>query len=203
MNVPYLIQHLYDTMSIKSRAVLATSPIRPLNQAFQHTFTCLSQLAASSEEEDKRNAFICSFSEGEIDTVHGILPFIKRLTGLCLQSLHHRFRDWTKPDTAPSLMVGVLTDFARSTSELVAANALLRKPLMIHRRQVKRPVCTRADRMLLVLRARVVRTWKQALLIVQQDDTFTVASSGMRGCIGNTNREQDLPYQRSRQRPCR
>jgi hypothetical protein len=106
------------------KPVLATNPIRPLNQAFKHTFTCLSQLAASSEEEDKRNAFICSFSEGEIDALHGILTFIKRLTGLCLQSLHHRFRDWTKPDTAPSLMVGVLTDFARSKSELVAENAL-------------------------------------------------------------------------------
>ena len=31
--------------------VLATSPIRPLNQAFKSTFTCLSQLADSPEEE--------------------------------------------------------------------------------------------------------------------------------------------------------
>ena len=32
-------------------------------------------------------------------TVHGILTFIKRLTGVCLQSLHHCFVAWTKPDT--------------------------------------------------------------------------------------------------------
>jgi len=56
--------------------------------------------------------------------MHGMLLFIKRLTRLCLQSLHHRFRDWTKPDTAPSLIVGTLTDLARSKSELVAENAL-------------------------------------------------------------------------------
>jgi hypothetical protein len=31
---------------------------------------------------------------------------------------------------------------------------------------VKRPACTKTDRMLLVLLARMVRTWKQALVIV-------------------------------------
>src|SRR5215831_10460445 len=62
-----------------------------------------------------------------------------------------------------------LTDFARSKSELAAENALLRKPLIILRRQVKRPACTKSDRMLLVLLARMVRTWKQALFIVQPE----------------------------------
>jgi hypothetical protein len=42
---------------------------------------------------------------------------------------------------------------ARTTSELVAANALLRKPLLLLNRQVKRPAFTRADRLLLVLLA--------------------------------------------------
>jgi hypothetical protein len=54
--------------------------------------------------------------------VQYIVTFIKRLTHLCLQSLHHRFVDWTKPYT-PSLMVGTVTDQARSKSELVAENA--------------------------------------------------------------------------------
>jgi hypothetical protein len=44
------------------------------------------------------------------------------------------------------------------------------------KRQVKRPVCTKADRILLVLLARVVRAWKQALVIVQEDDLVAVAS---------------------------
>ena len=72
-----------------------------------------------------------------------------------------------------------MTDQARSKSELVAENALLRKPLIILRRHVKRPMCTKADRMLLVLLARAVRAWKQALFIVQEDDTSALASPGI------------------------
>src|SRR5215813_8953389 len=101
-------------------------------------------------------------------TVLGILTCIRRLTGLCLQSLHHRFVAWTKPDTT-LLLLGTLTDLARSKSELVAENTLLRQQLIILRRQVKRPACTKTDRMLLVLLVRMVRTWKQALFIVQPE----------------------------------
>jgi putative transposase len=103
-----------------------------------------------------------------MDTVHGILTFIKCLTSVWLQSLHHCFVAWTKPDTT-SLLLVTLTDLSRSKSELVAENALLRQQVIILRRQVKRPVCTKTDRMLLVLLARIVRTWKQALFIVQPE----------------------------------
>src|SRR6266480_2000988 len=48
-------------------------------------------------------------------------------------------------------------------------NALLRQQLIILKRRVKRPPVTRADRILLVLLAKLVRTWQQALLIVQPD----------------------------------
>jgi len=100
--------------------------------------------------------------------VHRILTFITRLTRLCLRSLHRRYVTWTKPDT-PSLLLLTLIDLSRSKSQLVAENALLRQQLMILRRQVKRPACTKTDRMLLVLLARLVRTWNQALLIVQPE----------------------------------
>jgi putative transposase len=103
-----------------------------------------------------------------MDIVQGILTIITWLTHLCLRSLHHRFVAWTKPDTTP-LLLGTLTDLARSKSELVAENALLRQQLSILRRQVKRPACTRRDRMLLVFLARLVRAWKQALFIVQPE----------------------------------
>ncbi len=66
-------------------------------------------------------------------------------------------------------VLGTVVDLARSKSELVAENALLRQQLIILRRHVKRPACTKTDRMLLVLLARTVRTWKQALPIVQPD----------------------------------
>src|SRR5215469_2851592 len=103
-----------------------------------------------------------------MDTVHRILTFIARLTHFCLQSLHRRFVARTKPDTN-SLLLGTLTDQARSKSELVAENAFLRQQLIILRRQVKRPACTKTDRMLLVLLASMVRTWKQVLVIVQPE----------------------------------
>jgi putative transposase len=103
-----------------------------------------------------------------MDTVQRILTFVTCLTHLCLRSLHYRFVTWTKPDTN-SLLLATLTDLSRSKSELVAENALLRQQLIILRRQVKRPTCTKTDRMLLVLLARIVRTWKQALVIVQPE----------------------------------
>jgi putative transposase len=97
-----------------------------------------------------------------------ILTFIKRLTDVCHEALHHRFVVWTKPGPT-SLMLGTLTDLARNKTELIAENALLRQQLVILRRQVKRPTCTKTDRILLVLLARMVQTWKQALLIVQPE----------------------------------
>jgi transposase InsO family protein len=67
------------------------------------------------------------------------------------------------------LPLATLSDLGRSKSELIAENALLRQQLIILRRQVKRPTFTRTDRMLLVLLARLDRTWQQALVIVQPD----------------------------------
>ena len=49
--------------------------------------------------------------KGVTYTVHGILTFITRLISFCLQSLHHSFVAWTKPDTT-SLLLGTLTDLA-------------------------------------------------------------------------------------------
>src|SRR5258708_11815974 len=51
----------------------------------------------------------------------------------------------------------------------MAENALLRQQLIMLKRQVKRPACTKTDRILLVLLARAVRTWKQALFLVQPE----------------------------------
>jgi putative transposase len=100
--------------------------------------------------------------------VHAILTSLKQLASIGFQALNHCFLDWAKP-ASTSLLLGTVTDLARSTSELVAANALLRQQLILLRRQVKRPACTRTDRMLLVLLARMARTWKQALFIIQPE----------------------------------
>ncbi len=77
-------------------------------------------------------------------------------------------------------MVGTLTDLARSKSELVAENALLRQQLIILRRHTKRPVCDKTDRVVLVFLARIVRTWKQALFIVQPETLLRWHRQGFR-----------------------
>ena len=75
---------------------------------------------------------------------------------------------WIKPPPT-SFLLGTLADLSRSKAELRAENALLRHQLIILRRQVQRPVYRKTDRLLLVLLARMVRTWKQALFLVQPE----------------------------------
>ena len=98
----------------------------------------------------------------------GVLIPLQRLKDGCWHALSSRFARWTKP-LRSSLPLGTLTDLGRSKSELIAENALLRQQLVILKRQVKRPACTKTDRILLVLLARLVRAWQQTLLIVQPD----------------------------------
>jgi len=97
-----------------------------------------------------------------------VLTYLLQLRGFCLEVLHSRFLQWTKP-LSNLLLFETLTDLGRSKSQLIAENALLRQQLIILHRQVKRPTCSKADRTLLVLLARLVRTWEQALFIVQPD----------------------------------
>jgi RNase P subunit RPR2 len=104
-----------------------------------------------------------------------ILSRLKRLVGTSANILHARFVHWTKPLTS-SMPLGTLADLARSKSELLAENALLRQQLIILKRQVKRPACKKTDRILLVLLARAVRAWKQTLFLVQEDNSPALAS---------------------------
>jgi len=152
----------------KNAGVLATCGIRQPELACENFSSCFLLLADSSEEEYNGKHSLAYLHQGRTSIMHRILTFATCWTCLCLRSLHHRFVTWTKPDTT-SLLLAALTDLARSKSKLVAENALLRQQLIILRRQVKRPACTRTDRMLLVLLARFVRTWKQALFIVQPE----------------------------------
>ena len=97
-----------------------------------------------------------------------VLQYIKQLVSFCSHLLQRRFLRWTQP-LPTSLLLGTITDLARGKADLVAGNALLRQQLILLRRQIKRPTYTKSDRILLVLLARVVRTWKQALVIVQSE----------------------------------
>jgi hypothetical protein len=97
-----------------------------------------------------------------------ILSRLKLIVVPYVKELRARFVHWTKPLTS-SLPLGTLVDLGRSKSELIAENAFLRQQLIMLKRQVKRPACTKADRILLVFLARTVRAWKQMLFIIQPD----------------------------------
>lgn len=56
---------------------------------------------------------------------------------------------------------------SRSKADLIAENALLRHQLALLKRQSKRPRLKPADRLSLLLLAKVTQTWRQTLLIVQ------------------------------------
>ena len=70
---------------------------------------------------------------------------------------------WTKPDNH-DLVLNAALDLRRSKSELLLENALLCQQLIVLKRQVKRPALTWRDRVLFVLLARELRSWKQAVL---------------------------------------
>jgi putative transposase len=93
---------------------------------------------------------------------------IKQRVFLSFHALQERLSHWIRPPTT-SLLLGTLADMTRGKAELLAENALLRHQLIILRRQIKRPVYRESDRLLLVLLARMVRTWKQALFLVQPE----------------------------------
>jgi putative transposase len=128
----------------------------------------------------------------------GVFTSLQRLKVCCLHALSSRFTRWTKPHIS-SLPLATLTDLDRSKSELIAENALLRQQLIILRRQVKRPACTKTDRLLLVLLARIVRTWKQTLLIVQPE-TLRRLASGALSLVLETEVQDSFSYAEGRGR---
>lgn len=90
---------------------------------------------------------------------------------------------WRKPigsSLPASILPGAVLDLCRSKQELMVENALLRQQLILLRRQVIRPQITRADRALLVLLAGRLRTWKNALFIVQPDTLLRWHRAGFR-----------------------
>jgi putative transposase len=94
---------------------------------------------------------------------------ISRLSPLFSNLLHavkQRLRNLVKPDNY-ALVANVMTDLTRSREELILENAFLRQQLIILDRQVKRPLARPRERVLLVALASRLRSWKQALLIVQ------------------------------------
>jgi hypothetical protein len=127
--------------------------------------------------------------EGEDQFVPGIFISIKHRICFSFHVIQERFSRWIKPSTT-SLLLATFADMTRGKSALLAENALLRHQLVILRRQIKRPTYRKRDRLLLVLLARMVRTWKQALFIVQQDDASAASIVSSSACSGSLNRRR-------------
>ena len=78
------------------------------------------------------------------------------------QVLERRVKTWTQP--APDHAIkGVVSDLFRSRKDLIAENAFLRQQVIVLSREKKRPPPTNQDRRLLVLLARLLPSWKDAL----------------------------------------
>ncbi len=98
----------------------------------------------------------------------GIVQRVKSVLKRRLHAVGTVISRMTKPVTQ-SPVRATITDLARTKSQLLAENLLLRQQLVVLNRSVKRPRFTAADRGLFVLLASRVETWKDALLIVKPE----------------------------------
>jgi len=104
---------------------------------------------------------------------------LRRRVGAYLGVARRRLLALLKPATG-TLVGGALGDLARTKAELVAENGLLRQQLIVLRHQVRRPALSPADRFRLLLLARLARSWRTALLIVQPDTLLRWHRQGFR-----------------------
>jgi putative transposase len=78
------------------------------------------------------------------------------------------------------LVAGVAGDLVRSRQELMAENTLLRQQLIVASRTVNRPKLQPHERGLLVLLARLVPRWRDALLLVKPETVLRWHRAGFR-----------------------
>ena len=130
---------------------------------------CLREKSGTGRiREDACISYVDTFLCAKENAVFSVLIFLRQRIVLFFHSLHDGMVRWMKPRST-SLLLGTITDLAKGKSELLVENALLRQQLIVLRRQVKRPACGKTDRFLLLLLVRMLRTWKQALFIVQPE----------------------------------
>ena len=109
-----------------------------------------------------------AYFHGGVQSVPCLFISIKQRVCFSFHTNQERFSCWIKPRRT-SLLIETFADTTRGKSQLLDENALLRHQLVILCRHIKRPVYRKRDRMLLVLLARMARTWKQALFLVQPE----------------------------------
>jgi putative transposase len=104
---------------------------------------------------------------------------IRRHAQPALRAVHRRLLAWTGPASGP-LGGSAVGDLTKTQAAPIAENAFLRRQLVTLARPVKRPLPTPADRLRLVLLARLVRGWRTALRIVRPDTPLRWHRQGFR-----------------------
>ena len=107
-----------------------------------------------------------------------IATVVRRRARATLHAARRCLLAWTRPASG-SVAAGTVGDLTRTKAALLAEDAFLRQQLVVLARQVKRPALTPADRLRLVLLARLVRGWRAALLVVQPE---TLLRRHRQGC---------------------
>ncbi len=97
-----------------------------------------------------------------------LVAAVKSAVTRCVRVAGELARRLLKP-VPTNVVAGIVRDAALAKSELVAENAMLRQQLIVVRRTTKRPALRSADRVLMVVLARLNRSWQSALHLVQPD----------------------------------
>ncbi len=77
------------------------------------------------------------------------------------------------------MFAGLVADIARSRTELLMENALLRQQLIVASRKVKRPMFKAHERGFVVLLASLLPQWRNALLLAKPEYGASLAPPGI------------------------
>ncbi len=119
-----------------------------------------------------------------------LLNQMKTIAQHVVTHVQDRLKQWTQP-LKDTLVGGTVSDVVKGKPELIAENALLRQQLIVVKRQIKQPQLKGRDRLLLVLLASKVRTWRQVLLLVKPE----TVRSGIENCFawsGNSTQRSKI-----------
>jgi hypothetical protein len=95
--------------------------------------------------------------------------------------IFHRVRAAARETTRPlPAFAGLIADVARSRTDLLMENALLRQQLIVASRKVKRPIFKAHERGFVVLLASLLPQWRKALLLVKPETVLRWHREGFR-----------------------
>jgi hypothetical protein len=116
-----------------------------------------------------------------IEEIHAVLSVLIRGVRVAATRAVGRIGAVAGAVTRPApVVLGLLRDLTRSRKQLVAENALLRQQLIVAARTTKRPRLAAHERGLLVLLARLVPRWWEAVLLVKPEAILRWHREGFR-----------------------